>query len=440
MPASPTIAAIATGPAAGGIGIVRVSGSQSLAVARKVCPSAPATLPARQAVFTSFVDAHDAVLDEGLVLYFPGPNSYTGEDVVEFQLHGSPRLLQLLLTSALQVDRVRLAEPGEFTRRAFLNGRIDLTRAEAVADLIAASSERAVLAAARQLAGGLFERIERLRAPLVELQADLEASLDFPDEAEDAEVSFAERLDECVRAVRALRDEGASGAVIRRGAKVVLYGPVNAGKSTLFNRLVGEARAIVDSEPGTTRDALEARLELNGLSVTLTDTAGLREAPGRIEAIGIERTRSALAACDVAVLVMPPNASAAERAAWQREADPARRIDVDGKADVARPNQGQGLAVSGHTGLGVDELRSAVMQKLAPGEATAVSVTSERHLACLTTATEALTRARTALTVSTLEVVAGEVAVALTALGDVTGRDVSADLLDAIFQRFCIGK
>lgn len=389
-------------------------------------------------MFTRLVGADQELLDEGLVLFFPEPNSYTGENVVELQVHGSPRLLQLLLESALAVEGVRLAEPGEFTRRAFMSGRIDLTRAEAVADLISASSSGAVQAAALQLVGGLSERIEHLRRPLVALHADLEAALDFPEEADDVVLDAGTRLEAAWRAVTELLESGESGAVVRRGARVVLYGPVNAGKSTLFNRLVGDAKAIVDSEPGTTRDALEARLELDGLGVTLVDTAGLREAPGRIEAIGIERTRQALASADLAVLVMPPAASQSELTQWQAEVEAARRLDVSGKADLRAASEG--LAVSGETGAGVAGLCAAILGRLAPGDAASVLISSERHLACLADAARALGAARVALEHSTLEVVAGEVGLALTALGDITGRDVSADLLDAIFERFCIGK
>lgn len=436
---SATIAAIATGPAVGGIGVIRVSGTQCLEVVRKLCPAAPAVLPAREAVFTKFVGTEAELVDEGLVIFFPAPHSYTGENVVELQVHGAPKVLQLLLDSALKVDGVRLAEPGEFTRRAFMSGRIDLARAEAVADVIAATSHSAVQAAALQLAGGLSQRIEEIRAPLVALHADLEAALDFPEESEEGEIDSQARLEAAWKALEALRASGRSGTLIRRGAKVVLYGPVNAGKSTLFNRLIGDAKAIVDAEPGTTRDALEARLELDGLGVTLVDTAGLRAEPGRIEAIGIERTRQALASADLAVLIMPPNASAAEGAAWRAEVESLRRLDVTSKADTASAGP-QGLAVSGNTGLGLDALRSAMLERLAPADAAAVLISSERHLACVGNALEALGRARVALTASTLEVVAGEVGLALASLGEITGRDVSSDLLDEIFKRFCIGK
>ncbi|MBL9039925.1 MAG: tRNA modification GTPase [Archangium sp.] len=438
-PETATIAAIATGPAAGGIGILRVSGPRARDVLRRVCPSLPVEPTPRFAHLARFIDRLGSVIDEGVALFFAGPNSYTGDDVVELHAHGTPKGLQLLLEAALEVPGVRPAEPGEFTRRAYISGRIDLARAEAVADLIAAESTLAVRAAASQLAGGLSARVEAVRQPLVALHADLEATLDFPDEAEEVEATLPSRLHEALSSVRPLAAAGDSGAVVRRGARVVLYGPVNAGKSTLFNRLVGDARALVDPEPGTTRDTLEARIEWAGLAVTLVDTAGLRASPGRVEALGIERARGAVASADVAVLVVPPDASPADVAAWQAEADSGHRVDVWGKAD-ARSTVPPGLAVSGETGAGVEALRSAVLERLLPAEAGAVAAMSARHVACLRGAQQALERAVAATTHSTLEVVAGEVGVALTALGDITGHDVSTELLDAIFQRFCIGK
>ncbi|MDP1821761.1 MAG: tRNA uridine-5-carboxymethylaminomethyl(34) synthesis GTPase MnmE [Archangium sp.] len=434
-----TIAAIATGPAAGGIGIIRLSGPAALTAARRVARALPQELTPRHAYFTRFRDASGAVLDEGLALFFPGPHSFTGEDVIELHAHGAPRLLSLLLAELLREPGVRLATPGEFTRRAFLSGRIELSRAEAVAELVAAESEAQVRAAAAQLTGELNARLEAVHAPLLELQADLEGSLDFPEEAEGADADAGSRLDEALGAVRALLADARRGALIRRGARVVLYGPVNAGKSTLFNALAGAARALVDPEPGTTRDTLEARLELDGLALTLVDTAGLRDDAGRLEAMGIARTREALVGADLAVLVLPHDATADQRAAWRAECDDARRVEVWAKADLHPPHDGR-PGVSGLTGLGLDELRQHLAARLGAGEASAVLATSERHLAALELVEGALTRARAALEVSTLEVVAGEVGLALHALAEVTGEDVSEALLDSIFARFCIGK
>ena len=472
-PPSVTIAALATAPSAGAVGILRLSGPAALDVGRRLAPGVPAEPSPRHAYLATFVDAEGRALDEGLFLYFRGPHSFTGEDVVELQAHGSPRLLRLLLARALEDERVRHAAPGEFTRRAFLHGRIDLTRAEAVADLVAADSEAAVRAAAAGLSGALAERVRGLEEPLRALHADLEGVLNFPDEAEGADEDAAARVEALLAQAEALLAEVGRGRLVRRGARVALYGPVNAGKSTLFNRLVGEARALVDDEPGTTRDALEARVEWNGLGVTLFDTAGLRETPGRVEALGIARTRELLSGVDLAVLVLPPGASREEADAWTREAGATPVLCVDGKCDVQAQGprlRGRGLTdedtgasgsslrggglmgedvgapgprlrVSGLTGEGVETLRGAVLEHLwGGGTPSAVALVSERHADALRRASEALARAEAASRASTLEVVSGETGLALEALGEVSGTSVSEALLDAIFQRFCIGK
>ena len=434
-----TIAAIATGPAAGGIGIIRLSGLASLPAARRVAQGLPTLLTPRHAYFTRFSDAAGAVLDEGLLLYFQAPHRFTGEDVVELHAHGAPRLLSLLLGEVLREDGVRPATPGEFTRRAYLSGRIDLSRAEAVADLVAAESEAQVRAAAAQLSGELTARLQAVHAPLLELHADLEGSLDFPEEAEGADQHTGPRLEASLSSVRSLLADARRGALIRRGARVVLYGPVNAGKSTLFNALAGASRALVDAEPGTTRDTLEARLELAGLAVTLIDTAGLRETTARIEALGIERTRAALSGADIGVLVLPPEATAAQSAAWRAECDDVRRLEVRGKADLAVV-QDELIRVSGQTGQGLEHLRDALATRLGAGPSAAVLASSERHLAALEQVEAAVLRAQAALEVSTIEVVSGEVGLALEALTVITGEDASTALLDSIFARFCIGK
>ncbi len=457
-----TIAAIATGPAAGGIGIIRLSGPDALKAARVVAPQLPESPAPRHAYFTRFVAADGAVLDEGLALFFAGPKSFTGEDVVELHAHGAPRLLSLLLERLLREEGVRLATPGEFTRRALINGRLDLSRAEAVADLISAESEAQVRAAAAQLTGDFSARLARIHDPLLALHADLEGSLDFPEEAEGADVDVLPRLEASLHEVRALLADAKRGALVRRGARVVLYGPVNAGKSTLFNALVGSSRALVDAEPGTTRDTLEARIELSGLAVTLVDTAGLREGAGRIEALGIERTREALKGADVAVLVLPPQTTDEERDAWRREVANESLVELWSKSDLPLSQQSaspetreerrvgkatandsrlpEGVRVSGVTGAGLDEFRALLASRLSEGAASAIVSTSERHLAALTELETALSNARSALDVSTLEVVAGEVGLALHALSELTGEDASTALLDAVFQRFCIGK
>ncbi|WP_093524777.1 tRNA modification GTPase [Stigmatella erecta] len=436
-----TIVALATAPAAGAVGILRLSGPAALEVGRRLAPGVPVSPVPRHAYLASFVDVAGRPLDEGLFLYFRAPHSFTGEDVVELQAHGSPRLLQLLLARVLEDARVRPAHAGEFTRRAFLHGRMDLTRAEAVADLVAADSEAAVRAAAAGLSGGLATRVRALEEPLRALHADLEGVLNFPEEAEGADEDAGPRVAALRAEAEALLADSGRGRLVRRGARVALYGPVNAGKSTLFNRLVGEARALVDDEPGTTRDVLEARVEWNGLALSLLDTAGLRETPGRVEALGIARTREALAAVDLALLVLPPGASPAEAEAWRREAGATPVLRVAGKCDVARPPEDGGLPVSGKTGEGLEPLRAAVLSRLwGEGTPAAVALVSERHADALRRTAEALGRAHEASRLSTLEVLSGEVGLALEALGEVSGTSASEALLDAIFQRFCIGK
>ncbi|MFY1828179.1 GTPase [Myxococcus fulvus] len=547
---SPTIVALATAPTAGAVGILRLSGPAALEVGRRLAPGIPAEPTPRHAYLAAFVDAQGRALDEGLFLYFRAPASFTGEDVVELQAHGSPRLLQLLLARALEDGLARLATPGEFTRRAFLNGRIDLTRAEAVADLVAADSESAVRAAAAGLSGALSGRVRALEEPLRALHADLEGVLNFPDEAEGADEDAEARVQALRAQAEALLAEAGHGRLVRRGARVALFGPVNAGKSTLFNRLVGEARALVDDEPGTTRDALEARVEWSGLGVTLFDTAGLRETPGRVEALGIARTRELLSGVDLAVLVLPPGTAEVDAERWLAEAGATPVLRVDGKCDVevrivdarsgasaisgrsedaaspsaalleapkaaseAMPPHASGievsaaaeragarsdvsaatsprpgtssvlesagteptesrstprnpsapsstsrpaaearasspppgtpprLRVSGLTGEGVDTLREALLARLwGGGTPSAVALVSERHADALRRASEALSRAESASRLSTLEVVSGEVALSLEALGEVSGTSASEALIDAIFQRFCIGK
>ncbi len=438
-----TIVAPATAPAPGGVGILRISGALALEVARPLAKDLPSgELEPRRAYFTSFVDADGQVLDQGLFLFFQAPFSFTGEDVVELQTHGSPRLLAMLQALVLADGRARIAEPGEFSRRAFLNGRIDLARAEAIADLVSAESEAAVRAAAAQLQGALSAKVRALRAPTLELHTDLEGVLNFPDEAEGAEAGVIDRLAPLLSVARELYAEAGRGRIVRRGARVVLFGPVNAGKSTLFNRLLGEDRALVDEEPGTTRDVLEARLELEGLAVTLVDTAGLRSSPGRLEALGIERAREALRGADLAVLVFPSDAPFDALPPWRAEAGDVPLMIVIGKSDVARgPELEDVIRVSALRDEGTSVLRERIRASLwsdsTPG---AVALTSERHADALRRAVEGMERAAEAARVSTLEVVSGELGLVLEALGEITGESAGDDLLDAIFRRFCIGK
>jgi tRNA modification GTPase len=435
-----TIVAPATAPGRGGVGILRLSGARALELALPLARGVPTAPTPRHAYWTELVDRAGHGLDQGLFIFFQGPHSFTGEDVVELHVHGSPRLLELLAQQVLADGRGRAARPGEFSERAFLNGRIDLSRAEAIADLVSADSEASVRAAAAQLSGELGRRLEALQAALGRVQVDLEGVLNFPDEAEGADREAQARLCEVLGEAQGLLATFARGRLLRRGATVALFGPVNAGKSTLFNRLLGEERALVDEEPGTTRDVLEGFVEWDGVRVRLLDTAGLREEPGRLEGLGMAKAKEAVRGADLAVLLLPPAAAPADVAGWGALAGPGALLVVRGKADL-EGGSGDELAVSGVSGLGVEALRQQVTGRLlGRGTAEAVSVSAERHAQALTRAVEGMARALEALEVSTVEEAAGEVGLAQEALGEITGKSASAQLVEGIFRRFCIGK
>jgi tRNA modification GTPase len=442
MSAGPdTIVAVATPRGRGAIGIIRLSGPSALAAAQRLASRLPSGPVPRHAYWSPLLDRAGRPLDEGLVLYFLPESSVTGEPVVELHSHGSPAVQALLLEALLEHDGVRLAEAGEFTERAFLNGRIDLARAEAVADLIDAEGAAATRAAAAQLGGALGDAIRAVRGPLLDLQADLEALLDFPDESAEVEGGVGPRLAAARAAVAALRATAARGRLFRRGARVVLAGPVNAGKSTLFNRLVGEERALVDTAPGTTRDVLEAPGELGGLAITWVDTAGLGQPGGRVEAMGMERTRRELKTADAVLLVVPAGAPRALREECQRGLSAAVTVDVASKADLAAPGPEEGLAVSARTGTGLDPLRERVLALLrGTGADVAGAAVSERHAEALARADRALQAAGAARGPAAVELAAADVLTALEALGEITGESVTPEVLQAIFRRFCIGK
>ena len=429
-----TIAAIASAPGRGAIGVIRISGPKAKAVLQRL---APGLSPAPRVATVTTLRIEGAVVDQALVLFFPAPRSFTGEDVVELHTHGAPRLLQWVLQAVVREPEVRLAGPGEFTRRALMNGRVDLTRAEAIVDLVEARSEAEVKSAAARLEGALSRVLDELYQPLLQLSAQLEGTLDFPDDADDVE-GFAPVLDRCLLGARRLEASARVATQVRQGGLVVLYGPVNAGKSTLFTRLVGSARALVDDEPGTTRDALEATVELGGQLVTLVDTAGFRAEPGRVEALGMARARELLHEADVAVLLRPPDEGPEALERWRAEVPDERRLEVLGTADL-REVEGAVPAVSGLNGDGVEGLLALISARRGSVDGEALGA-GERHLGALTRVRESLERAQQAVVGSTVEVVAGEVSLALSGLGEVMGLEVSQDRLDALFARFCIGK
>lgn len=444
-PASPpdTIAAIATAPGRGGIGVVRVSGAGLGAFALALCGRMPRP---RTAHFTRFLDEHERAIDEGVLLYFAAPASFTGEDVLELQGHGGPVVMQMLLERCLQLG-ARLAEPGEFTRRAFLNGKLDLAQAEGVADLIEASTAAAARSAVRSLSGQFSEEVHRITDALIDLRMLVEATLDFPEE----EIDFLERaramprLESIRDALEGVLDRARQGALLRSGLNVVLVGAPNVGKSSLLNQLAGEERAIVTDIAGTTRDALRETIQIEGIPLHIIDTAGLRETEDRVERIGIERTWREIARADV-ILHLVEAGVAADGDLDARLPQGVERIVVANKIDLAGLPPGRveaggrvRLQVSARSGEGVELVRQELLRIAgwhAHGED--VILARERHLLALREALGHVEAAGTQL--GALELFAEELRLAQEELGTITGEFSADDLLGVIFSRFCIGK
>ncbi len=419
---------------------MRVSGPLAPDIARRLLGALPEP---RVAARCSARDAARRVLDDGLALYFPAPHSYTGEHCLEFQGHGGPVVLRSVLAACLDAG-ARLAEPGEYTRRAFLNGRMDLAQAEAVADLIDAASEEAARSALRSLTGEFSEAIDVLVAQLIELRALTEATLDFPEEEVDSlhRDDTATRLARLRSALGEVLARSREGSLLRTGIHAVLVGRPNVGKSSLLNRLAGEERAIVTPIPGTTRDALHEAIQIEGVPLNLVDTAGLRESRDEIERLGIERARREVARADLVLAVH--DASAADHALAVSAPAAAARIDVYNKIDLApgfRPPPGDHplVCVSAKTGIGMEQLRRAILEAAGwQSHGESVFLARERHLRALHAA-EAHLQAAAALT-RQWELFAEELRLAQQALAAITGEFSADDLLGEIFSRFCIGK
>jgi tRNA modification GTPase len=433
-----TIAAVATPPGRGGIGILRVSGPAVPRVAAALLGRLPEP---RLATYTAFLDAAGARLDDGIALYFPAPASYTGEDVLELQGHGGPVVTHTVLGAALDAG-ARLAEPGEFTRRAYMNGKLDLAQAEAVADLIDAASREAARSALRSLGGEFSQAIHALVTRLTELRALTEAMLDFPEEDVDSlhRDDAQGRLARLRTALADLLARSRQGSLLREGIHVVLAGRPNVGKSSLLNRLAGEERAIVTAQPGTTRDALRESIQIEGVPIVVVDTAGLRESADEVERIGMERTRSELQRADVVLVVMEAAKPEAPAGALPEGAATIAVLNkVDLAAGMSAGKHGEAIHVSAKTGAGIDALRQALLEAAgwtARGET--VFLARERHLRALRSAREHLEAA--AAQGAQWEFFAEELRLAQEALGDITGRVSADDLLGEIFARFCIGK
>jgi tRNA modification GTPase len=456
---SDPIAAIATAPGRGAIGIVRVSGKSVQPVIDAVCGCA---LRPREATYLPFRAADGALIDQGLAIHFPAPHSATGEDVLELHAHGGPVVLQLLLARCLEAGGamgLRVAQPGEFTQRAFLNDKIDLAQAEAIADLIDASTEAAARSAGRSLAGAFSREIHGLRDALIQLRMLVEATLDFPEE----EIDFLQRddaqgqLDRLQAALAGVMQRARQGALLREGLKVVIAGRPNAGKSSLLNALAGAELAIVTPIPGTTRDVVSQTIQVEGVPLHVIDTAGLRESEDVVERIGIERAWEQIRAADAVLFIHDitlwdeaSNASADE--ALRREVvehlpqgvpviDVWNKIDaMDERVDVTGGIQVQ---VSARTGAGLQDLRARLLE-IAGWQAApeGVYIARERHLQALRRVDAHLREADAQLKAEApaLDLLAEELRLAQIALNEITGEFTADDLLGVIFSSFCIGK
>lgn len=437
-----TIAAIATAPGRAGIGVVRVSGRNLGNFSLNICGK---ILSPRVATLCDYKDGSHRTIDQGLALFFPAPHSYTGEDVLELQGHGSPVVLQELLSRCVALG-ARLAEPGEFSKRAYLNGKMDLAQAEGVADLIDAATIQAARCAQRSLNGEFSAEITALGQRLVELRALTEAALDFPEE----EIDIGTRDDQTIRlsAIKEQLDRLISasdqGSLLREGALVVLAGQPNAGKSSLLNRLAGEEIAIVTDIPGTTRDAIRQSINLEGIPVHVIDTAGLRESSDPVERVGIKRSWAAIEQADLAVLVIDATKGemAEDRAIIARLPSGLRCLRVFNKSDLASRSagrEGDTVVLSAKTGKGIEDLRAAIAAAIGwRGDAEGVFMARARHLEAMRVARAGLARAGTQ--VRRQELFAEELRAAHEALMSITGDVTSDDLLGEIFSRFCIGK
>ena len=451
-----TIVAAATPAGVGGIGIVRISGPDVPQIAGKMLGGLP---PPRVASLREFHDAAGEPIDTGLALYFPAPGSFTGEPVLELHGHGGPVVMALLVEAAVSLGS-RQAEPGEFSKRAFLNDKLDLAQAEAIADLIGSGTAQAARAALRSLSGAFSAAVDALQEQLIRLRLHVEAALDFPEEEIDflSDEQLAARIDDCEAAFEALGEGARAGRLLRDGYRVVIVGRPNAGKSSLLNLLSGQEAAIVTEVAGTTRDILREQINVDGLLVELIDTAGLRDNPDQIEAEGIRRARAAIKSADAVLWIQ--DASAKENAkeyAIENESLSALGEDlpanipvitVRNKTDLTDENPGlqhkQPLAlnISAKTGAGTDALREQVLKlaghkNLGEGAFTA----RRRHIDALGRAEAHFQAGRSALEEAKAgELLAEELRLAQEALGQITGSFTSDDLLGKIFSEFCIGK
>lgn len=439
-----TIAAIATPPGMGGVGVIRVSGPAALSIASSITGK---TLTPRYAHYANFCDGAGSIIDQGVIIYFNAPHSYTGEEVVEFQGHGGVYVLQSVLQLVL-ANGARQARPGEFTERAFLNDKMDLVQAEAVADLIESRSESATQAALRSLSGQFSDVVNDLQAAVIALRVYVEAALDFSEEEIDflSDGKVEAEIQRLLDRVRETQRKAGYGKLLHDGVQVVLVGEPNAGKSSLMNQLLGHERAIVTDEAGTTRDTLEETLLIRGIPVRITDTAGLREAENAVEKVGIERAKAAVQSADLAIWLRDGRRLSDAQPEALNKVD---FIEVHNKADLFEPsnrlvdkNAAPTLSISAKTGQGIEQLIAAIAERIGDKHnEEGVFSARERHVQALQQTEEHIEKAHACIqSLATSELVAEELRLAQQALSEITGEYRTDDLLGAIFSSFCVGK
>ena len=447
-----TIAAIATPPGRGGVGIIRVSGKLAETVAQKILKR---SLSVREATYLPFYDHNQTVLDEGIAILFKGPNSFTGEDVLELQGHGGPISLDLLLKEILSLG-VRLARPGEFSERAFLNDKLDLAQAEAIADLIESTSEHAARSAVRSLQGEFSQKVHELVEALIHLRIYVEAAIDFPEEEIDflSDGKVLGDLDNIIGDIKRLQSQAQQGSILREGMTVVIAGKPNAGKSSLLNALAGKDSAIVTDIPGTTRDVLREHIHIDGLPVHIIDTAGLRESDDKVEQIGIERAWKEIEQADQIILVADSNEvseftphaidSAFERFEPFKEKllIVANKIDVSQLDNQSIDSEYKTIAISAKDGTGIDELKAELKQIVGYQQNTeGAFLARRRHLDAIERALSFCYLGKEQLVeFNAGELLADELRQAQNSLSEITGEFSADDLLGRIFSSFCIGK
>jgi tRNA modification GTPase len=447
------IIAIATAPGKAGIGVIRISGQNLTKLIQALFQK---NLQPRQATLLALRDKLGQLIDQVLAIYFVAPASFTGEDILELQCHGGPHLLELVMQRCLDLGRdigLEIAEPGEFSLRAYLNNKIDLAQAEAIADLIDAQSEAAVRGAARSLQGNFSDDVNDLVEEITQLRILVESTLDFPEEEiEFLESALArERLSAVKTKLQTLQDGAKQGKILRDGIQLVLVGPPNVGKSSLLNTLAGEEVAIVTAIAGTTRDRIKESIQIEGVPMHVIDTAGLRQTSDEVEAKGIERTWEAIYSADLVIFLSAPNVESENDDLKKRvlEAVPPKCaiLEVLNKADLldGGPNSAPKdvIAISAKTGQGVDALKQEILKRVGwGGNQEGVIVSRRRHLDCIERASEHIARSEqfAANGNNSLELLAEELALAQNHLGQITGKLLPDDLLGKIFSQFCIGK